>query len=104
VVLDSLVGVLPSIGMRVVGADAAAGTVTAKTAVTFYQWGENVVVRLWEAGPGHTGLSVTSSLKFGFADPFGFNQRNVDRVVLALGADLDHRFVAWRTPEDAPPA
>ena len=89
-VFDSLVAVIPTISMRIVGADPATGTIVAKTPMTFFKWGENIDVRLWESAPGYTGISVTSTLKFGFMDPFGFNRGNLDRLFMALGANLDH--------------
>jgi hypothetical protein len=102
-VFEAVVAVLPTIEMVTTGTDHATGSITAKTPMSFYKWGETITISLWEASPGFTGFSATSALKFGFMDPFGFNRGNLDRLVLALGANLEHHLAHLRTPEPAGP-
>lgn len=101
-VFDSIVAVLPSIPMRLTGADPATGTIWAQTSMSLTKNGENIQITLWQPQPGFTGISVASSLKFGLADPFGINKKNIDRFFAALTPYLDQYLAAVRSPEPPP--
>lgn len=101
-VFDAVVAVAPSIPFTIQGADPAIGTIWASSPMTLMKWGERVTVSLWEARPGFTGIAVTSELKFGLADPFGLNQRNINKFFAALTPYLDTYLAHLRSPE--PPA
>jgi hypothetical protein len=101
-VFDATLAVLNSLSMRVTGADPATGAIVAKTTMSLTSNGENLEIRLWQPQPGFTGITVTSSLKFGIADPWGINQKNINKVFNALTPYLDTYLVAMRSPEPPP--
>lgn len=99
---DAVIAVAPSIRFTVQGADPASGAIWARSPMTFTRWGERITIQLWQSQPGFTGISVTSELSFGLADPWGFNRRNIDRFFAALTPYVDTYLAHLRTPE--PPA
>lgn len=100
-VFDAIVAVLPSAKMTLTAADPATGTVWANTPMSLAKWGERIVISVWQPQPGYTGVSVTSELSFGLADPFGINRKNISRLFDALTPYVDTYLAAHRA--SAPP-
>jgi hypothetical protein len=101
-VFDAIVAVTPTVAITIQGADPTTGTIWASTPMTLLKWGEKITTSLWQTQPGFTGIAVTSELKFGLMDPFGFNQRNINTLLTALTVHLDTRLAHLRTPEPPP--
>ena len=86
-VWDALPTALSAAKMKVNLTDTAAGTVKASTHMSLRSWGENVEVRVSDAGADSTKVTVRSRLKFGLAG-WGRHKKNVKRVFEALDRAL----------------
>ncbi len=70
--------------MNVTGADQTTGRITLSRGMSALSWGENVEIHVWESSPGHAGVKVTSSLKFGLVD-WGKNKKNIQAILDSIG-------------------
>jgi hypothetical protein len=101
-VFDAILAVAPQVPLQVQFADPATGTIKASAPMTFMSWGEWVTVTLWQPQPGYTGITVTSELKFGLWDPWGFNRRKIDKFFAIVTPYLDWALAALRAPQPPP--
>ena len=89
---DAVARSLSTLGMPVVSADPATGTIHAKSSMSVWSWGEVIWVRLGSSGHDGTQIEVTSSLKLGLYD-WGKNKKNVAKVHDAIAAALGQGLV-----------
>jgi hypothetical protein len=102
-VFDAAVAVLPTAKMNLNAADPATGTIWANTSMSLAKWGEKIVISVWQPQEGWSGVSVTSELTFGIADPWGINRRNIGRFFDALTPYVNHHLAHLATPQAPPP-
>jgi hypothetical protein len=92
-VFQAIMESIPTIdGMKVKNADRPNGRIFVKAGVSWWSWGENILISLTELSSGHTRVSITSTPKtgilFGGLFDYNKNKRNIKNILEATAHEI----------------
>ncbi|MGV1037022.1 MAG: DUF2510 domain-containing protein [Candidatus Nanopelagicales bacterium] len=84
VVFAAALNVLTFGAMHLISADPTARLLHASTSLNLATYGERISVQIFPTGPATSRVDIRSQLKFGIADPYKHNRKNVALIHASL--------------------